>query len=100
VAEKREKVQRLKRQRDAVKVENKNLKLASGAVTQPELLADIAVQKEVAETLKEKVSRLEDGHESGWVKLATRIKEVRRSKRTLGLVTQPHGLLDIAEGSL
>lgn len=79
VAEKREKVQRLKRQRDAVKGENKNLKLASGAVTQPELLADIAVQKEVAETLKEKVSRLGDDHGSVWVELATNRMQVARS---------------------
>ncbi len=56
VNEKREKLQRIKRQRDTVKLENKTLKLTSGLVTQPELLHDMEAQKELADTLKEKVS--------------------------------------------
>lgn len=60
VAERRDRLQRAKRARDAAMAETKNMKLASGLITQPELLSDVAAQKELAESLTEKVG--EDRH--------------------------------------
>ncbi|GAQ86459.1 hypothetical protein KFL_002900120 [Klebsormidium nitens] len=62
VAERRDRLQRAKRARDAAMTETKNLKLASGLITQPELLSDVAAQKELAESLTEKVHALQQRH--------------------------------------